>query len=187
MVLARRPSPLGGRISGEGGDGDLLGERGGHGMDEMFSTAVYRRRRRRRLLLLLLPIQRATPPPPLLEVVVVCVAAEVVVIEVAVEVDGVRMRGRPRMMLLPRLLLAVRRWNLDMETIVETRLRRERATEDEEREVEVEDMVEGECLRLGGSFLFLFLFLSASSVGRGATTRGKAVRMKEGMILIVVG
>lgn len=40
MLLARRPSPLGGRMSGEGGDGDLLGERG-QGMVEMCSTAAY--------------------------------------------------------------------------------------------------------------------------------------------------
>ena len=34
ILLARRPRPLGGRISGEGGDGDLLGERG-HGTVEI--------------------------------------------------------------------------------------------------------------------------------------------------------
>lgn len=38
MLLARRPRPLGGRISGEGGDGDMLGERG-HGTREMCSMA----------------------------------------------------------------------------------------------------------------------------------------------------
>jgi hypothetical protein len=38
MLLARRPRPLGGRISGDGGDGDLLGERG-HGTVEICSTA----------------------------------------------------------------------------------------------------------------------------------------------------
>ena len=27
MLLARRPRPLGGRMSGEGGEGDLLGDR----------------------------------------------------------------------------------------------------------------------------------------------------------------
>lgn len=41
MLLARRPRPLGGRISGEGGDGDLLGERG-HGIVETCSMAAYR-------------------------------------------------------------------------------------------------------------------------------------------------
>jgi len=40
ILLARRPSPLGGRISGEGGDGDLLGERG-HGTLEMCWTALF--------------------------------------------------------------------------------------------------------------------------------------------------
>jgi hypothetical protein len=34
ILLARRPRPLGGRISGEGGDVDLLGERG-HGTVEI--------------------------------------------------------------------------------------------------------------------------------------------------------
>jgi len=38
MLLARRPRPLGGRMSGEGGDGDLLGERG-HGTLETCSMA----------------------------------------------------------------------------------------------------------------------------------------------------
>ena len=38
ILLARRPRPLGGRISGDGGDGDLLGERG-HGTVEICSTA----------------------------------------------------------------------------------------------------------------------------------------------------
>ena len=38
MLLARRPRPLGGRMSGEGGDGDLLGERD-HGALEMCSMA----------------------------------------------------------------------------------------------------------------------------------------------------
>lgn len=81
MLLARRPRPLGGRISGEGGDGDLLGERG-HGIVEIFSMAVYR------LFLLLL-----------IELWV----AEVVVAEteVEVEVEVVRKRGRPLRFRLP--------------------------------------------------------------------------------------
>jgi hypothetical protein len=145
MVLARRPRPLGGRISGEGGDGDLLGERG-QGMVEMCSTAVY-------WLFL-----------PLLEVWV----AEVVVTEVEVEVDGWRVRGRPRSFRLPP---PVRKWNLD--TIVDTRLRMDMDMED----CELDEIVEGECLRRG-----VEESLRASRVGRGAT-RGKAVRIKEGGII----
>ena len=152
MLLARRPRPLGGRISGEGGDGDLLGERG-HGIEEMCSTAVCR------FFL------------PLLEVW--CVA-EVVVTEVEVEVDGVRIRVlvRPRI----RLRLPpppVRKWNL--ETIVETRRRRDMDMDD----WELDEIVEGECLRLG-----LGESLRTSRVGRGAT-RGKAVRINEGAIIIM--
>ncbi|SRR5216684_4402502 len=141
MLLARLPRPLGGRISGDRGDGDLLGERG-HGIVDMCSTAAYR-------LFLLLP-----------EVFV----AKVVVAETEVEVDveGVRMRERP--LRLPPLP-PERNWNL--ETIVETRLRKDR---DMEEDWELDEMVEGECLREGVS-------LRASRVGRGAE-RGK-VRIKE--------
>ncbi len=141
MLLARLPRPLGGRISGDRGDGDLLGERG-HGIVDMCSTAAYR-------LFLLLP-----------EVLV----AKVVVAETEVEVDveGVRMRERP--LRLPPLP-PERNWNL--ETIVETRLRKDR---DMEEDWELDEMVEGECLREGAS-------LRASRVGRGAE-RGK-VRIKE--------
>jgi hypothetical protein len=39
MMLARRPRPLGGRISGDGGVGDWLGERG-HGILEMWEIAL---------------------------------------------------------------------------------------------------------------------------------------------------
>lgn len=101
MLLARRPRPLGGRISEERGDGDLLGERG-HGMVEMCSTAGYR------LFLLLFEVWWV---------------AEVVVAEVEVEVEVVRMRGRPL-----RLPPPVRKWNL--ETMVETRLRMDMDMED---------------------------------------------------------
>ena len=140
MLLARRPRPLGGRISGEGGDGDLLGERG-HGMVEICSTAVYR---------LFLELWVAE-------------------VEVEVEVEGVRMRGRPLLRL--RLPPPVRKLNLV--TIVETRLRRDRDKED----WELDEIVEGECLRLG-----LGESLRASRVGRGAA-RGKAARIKEGDII----
>ncbi len=150
MLLARRPRPLGGRISGEGGEGDLLGERG-HGMVEMCSTAVYR------LFLL-----------PLLEVWV----AEVVVAEVEVEVEGVRMRERPLRFRLP--VPPVRKWNL--ETIVETRLRMDMDMED----WELDEIVEGECLRPGFGES-----LRASRVGRGAA-KGNAVRIKEGGIIIAM-
>jgi hypothetical protein len=121
MLLARRPRPLGGRISGEGGDGDLLGERG-HGIVEICSTAVYR------LLLRLL---------------VEAWVAEVVVAEteVEVEVEVVRMRGRP--LLKFRFPPPVRKWNL--ETIVETRLRMDMDMDD----WELDEVVEGECLRRG--------------------------------------
>lgn len=151
MLLARRPRPLGGRISGEGGDGDLLGERG-HGIVEICSTAVYR------LFLLLLVEAWVT------EVVV----AE---IEVVVEVEEVRMRGRPLRLRLPP---PVRKWNL--ETIVETRLRMDTDMDD----WELDEIVEGECLRRG-----LGESLRASRVGRGAA-RGKAVRIKEGGIIAMV-
>ena len=151
MLLARRPRPLGGRISGEGGDGDLLGDRG-QGMEEMCSTpAVYR------LFLLLLEVWWV---------------AEVVVMEVEVEVEGVRMRGRPLRLRLPPP--PVRKWNL--ETMVETRLRMDMDRED----WELDEMVEGECLRVG---LGESLLVRASRVGRGAT-RGKAVRIKEGGIAV---
>jgi hypothetical protein len=142
MLLARLPRPLGGRISGDRGDGDLLGERG-HGMVDMCSTAAYR----------FFPL--------LLEVLV----ARVVVAEMEVEVDveGVRMRGRPLRLLLP--LPPVRNWNL--EAIVETRLRKDM---DMEEDWELDEMVEGECLREGVS-------LRASWVGRGAE-KGN-VRIKE--------
>ncbi len=153
MLLARLPRPLGGLISGEGGDGDLLGERG-QGMVDMCSTAVYR------LFLLLL-----------FEVLVTVAETEV-----EVEVDGVRMRGRPRRLPPPPPTPAVRRWNL--ETIVETRLRMERERED----WELEESVEGECLRRGVPVsVSVSVSLRASRVGRGAA-RGKAVRMKEGGI-----
>lgn len=148
MLLARRPRPLGGRISGEGGDGDLLGERG-HGIVEICSTAVYR------LFLLLL---------------VEAWVAEVVVgeMEVEVEVEVVRVRGRPLRFRLPP---PVRDWNL--ETIVETRLRMEIDMDD----WELDEAVEGECLRRG-----LGESSRTSRVGRGAA-RGKAVRIKEGGIV----
>lgn len=152
MLLARRPRPLGGRISDEAGDGDLLGERG-HGIVEICSTAVYR-------LFLLLLIEAWV--------------AEVVVAEteVEVEVEEMRMRGRPLRFRLP----PVRKWNL--ETIVETRLRMDMDMDD----WELDEMVEGECLRLG---LGESLSLRASRVGRGAA-RGKAVRIKEGAIIALV-
>ena len=111
MLLARLPRPLGGRISGEGGDGDLLGERG-HGKEEICSTAVDR------LFLLLL---------------VEAWVAVVVVAEVEVEVEGVRMRGRPLKLRLPP---PVRKWNL--ETIVETRLRMDMDMDDWELDEAVE-------------------------------------------------
>jgi hypothetical protein len=119
MLLARLPRPLGGRISGEGGDGDLLGERG-HGIVEIFSTAAYR--------FFLLPIELWV--------------AEVVVaeMEVEVEVEVVRIRGRPLRFRLPP---PVRKWNL--ETIVETRLRMDIDMED----WELDEIVEGECWRRG--------------------------------------
>ena len=100
MLLARRPRPLGGRISGEGGDGDRLGERG-HGILEICSTAVYR------LFLLLVE-----------EVWWVCEVVEV-------EVEGVRVRGRALRLPPPS---PVRKWNL--ETSVETRLRMDMDMED---------------------------------------------------------
>lgn len=154
MLLARRPRPLGGRISGEGGDGDLLGERG-HGIVETCSMAVYR------LFLLLAWV------------------AEVVVaeMEVEVEVEVERMRGRPLRLRLPPPpppLPPVREWNL--ETIVETRLRMERDKED----WELEEIVEGECLRRRG----LVVSLRASMVGRG-DERGNAARIKEGIVVVV--
>jgi hypothetical protein len=111
MLLARLPRPLGGRISGEGGDGDLLGERG-HGIVEIFSMAAYR------LFLLLVEVWMA----------------EVVVAEMEVEVEVVRrMRGRPLKFRLPP---PARKWNL--ETIVETRLRMDMDMEDWELEEIVE-------------------------------------------------
>jgi hypothetical protein len=146
MLLARRPRPLGGRISGEGGDGDLLGERG-HGIVEIFSMAAYRD-----FLLLLVELW----------------VAEVVVAEMEVEV--VRMRGRPLRFRLP----PVRKWNL--ETTVETRRRMDMDMDD----WELDEAVEGECLRLG-----LVESLRSSRVGRG-DTRGKAVRIKEGGIVALV-
>ena len=85
MLLARRPRPLGGRMSGEGGDGERLGERG-HGTLEMCSTAVH----------------------------------------------------------LERGLL-LRKWNLEVKVV--TLRRRETEMED----LDVEEIVEGECLRLGVS------------------------------------
>jgi hypothetical protein len=110
MLLARLPRPLGGRISGEGGDGDLLGERG-HGIVEIFSTAPYR-------LFLLLEVWMA----------------EVVVAEMEVEVEVVRrMRGRPLKFRLPP---PVCKCNLD--TIVETRLRMDMDMEDWELDEIVE-------------------------------------------------
>ena len=39
IILARRPRPLGGRISGDGGVGDWLGERG-HGTSERCEMAL---------------------------------------------------------------------------------------------------------------------------------------------------
>jgi hypothetical protein len=152
MLLARLPRPLGGRISGEGGDGDLLGERG-HGIVEIFSIALYR--------LFLLPVEWW-----------VC---EVVVaeMEVEVEVEGMRIRGRPLRFRLPP---PVRKWNL--ETIVETRLRMDIDKED----WELDEIDEGECLRRG---LEVGVSLRASRVGRGAA-RGKAVRIKEGGITSTV-
>jgi len=84
MLLARRPRPLGGRMSGDGGDGDLLGERG-HGTLEMCSTAHLE-------------------------------------------------RGR-----------LLRKWNLEVKVVT---LRR-RDTDMEN--LEVEEIVDGECLRLGVS------------------------------------
>ena len=84
MLLARRPRPLGGRMSGEGGDGERLGERG-HGTLEMCSTAHLE-------------------------------------------------RG-----------LLLRKWNLEVKVV--TLRRRETEMED----LDVEEIVEGECLRLGVS------------------------------------
>lgn len=94
--------------------------------------------------------------------------ADVVVMEVEVEEDGVRMRERP---LRDRLPPPVRKWNL--EAIVETRLRMEMDIED----WELDEIVDGECLRRGPEES-----LRASRVGRGAA-RGKAVRIKEGAII----
>jgi hypothetical protein len=89
MLLARRPKPLGGRISDEGGDGDLLGERG-HGMLEMCS----------------MPLLGKVP--------------------------------------------LLRKWNLEASEA--TRRRMETAMED----WEVEEIVDGECLRLGGGSVTTF-------------------------------
>jgi hypothetical protein len=153
MLLARRPRPLGGRISGEGGDGDLLGERG-HGMVDICSTAVYRF-----FLRLLIEVAWVAA--------VVVVAAEMEADEEVVE--SVRMRGRP-LRLRPPPPPPVRRWNL--ETIVETRLRMDMDMDD----WELDEIVEGECLRRG-----LGVSLRASRVGRGAA-RGNAARINEGGI-----
>ena len=120
-------------------------------MVEIFSMAAYR------LLLLLL---------------VELWVADVVVAEteVEVEVEVVRRRGRPLRFRLPP---PVRKWNL--ETIVETRLRMDMDMDD----WELDEAVEGECLRRGGESL------RASRVGRGET-RGKAVRIKAGGIIALV-
>jgi hypothetical protein len=106
MLLARRPKPLGGRMSGEGGDGERLGERG-HGTLEMCLTALLEK-------------------VPLL-----------------------------------------RKWNLEARE--DTRWRMETDTED----WEVEEIVDGECLRLGAGSL---------------TTFGESVdlRMKDGMGMTVL-
>jgi hypothetical protein len=111
ILLARRPKPLGGRMSGEGGDGERLGERG-QGTLEMCSMA-----------------------------------------------------------LLEEKVPLLRKWNLEARE--DTRWRMERDTED----WEVEEIVDGECLRLGAGSLTTF--------GESAD-----LRMKEGMgmtVLYVLG
>ena len=100
MMLARRPRPLGGRISGEGGVGDWLGDRG-HGTLEMCEIA--------------------------------------------------RLEGRP-----------LRIFSLDAK--LDTRRRRDIEIVD----WDVEEIVDGECMRLGVSLMSMF-------------REGLNLRIKEGM------